>query len=154
MGGTSARDPDVAILATMTIATTRLRMITHFQFFDDAQKMQELIDILPIAIFIKDTESKFLAMNKACEAQWGINFPDLRGTDASQFFPPEQMKQFLAKDQEAFVGGSQIDFEETFWNTTLGQNRFGHTFKKPIYDVSGKPLYLICMTIDITERKQ
>jgi diguanylate cyclase (GGDEF)-like protein/PAS domain S-box-containing protein len=129
-------------------------MITHFQFFDDAQKMQELIDILPIAIFIKDTESKFLAMNKACEAQWGINFPDLRGTDASQFFPPEQMKQFLAKDQEAFVGGSQIDFEETFWNTTLGQNRFGHTFKKPIYDVSGKPLYLICMTIDITERKQ
>ena len=129
-------------------------MITHFQFFDDAQKMQELIDILPIAIFIKDAESKFLAMNKACEAQWGLSFPDLRGTDASQFFPSEQMKQFLAKDQEAFVSGSQIDFEETFWNAALGQNRFGHTFKKPIHDASGKPLYLICMTIDITERKQ
>lgn len=129
-------------------------MITHFQFFDDAQKMQGLIDILPIAIFIKDAESKFLAMNKACEAQWGLNFPDLRGTDASQVFPPEQMKQFLARDREVFMVGSQIDFEETIWNAALGQNRFGHTFKKPIYDASGKPLYLICMTIDITERKQ
>jgi len=129
-------------------------MIAHFPFFDDVQRMQELIDILPIAIFIKDAESKFLAMNKACEMQWGLNFRDLHGTDAGQFFPPEQMKQFLAKDQEVFVVGSQIDFEETIWNATLGQNRSGHTFKKPIYDASGKPLYLICMTIDITERKQ
>ena len=80
-------------------------MIPHFQFFDDAQEMQVLIDILPIAIFIKDAESKFLAMNKACEAQWGINFPDLRGTDASQIFPPEQMKQFLAKGSRSIYGG-------------------------------------------------
>jgi len=30
----------------------------------------------------------------------------------------------------------------------------GHTFKKPVYDDIGKPLYLISTTVDITERKQ
>lgn len=129
-------------------------MNTYFSFGDSALEIQELIDILPIAIFLKDTESKLLIINKACELQWGLSFHELRGTDGSQHFPPEQMKQFLAKDQEVFASASQIDFEETVWNFTLGQNRITHTFKKPFYDISGKPLYLVCMSIDITERKK
>ncbi|HEX5363195.1 MAG TPA: EAL domain-containing protein [Gallionella sp.] len=116
--------------------------------------MQQLVDVLPIAIFIKDADSKFLLMNSACEEQWGMRFSDLRGTDASQFFPPDQMEWFLAKDREIFAGGSQVDFEETFWNATLKQNRIGHTFKKPVYDSSGKPLYLICITIDVTDARK
>lgn len=56
----------------------------------DVAVMQELVDVLPIAIFVKDAQSKFLLMNKACEAQWGMCFSDLRGTDGSQFFPAEQ----------------------------------------------------------------
>ncbi|MFA6970597.1 MAG: EAL domain-containing protein [Gallionella sp.] len=122
--------------------------------FEDVKAMQELVDVLPIAIFIKNAKSQFQLMNKACEEQWGMCFSDLHGTDASQFFPPDQMEWFLAKDREIFIGGSQVDFEESFWNATLGQNRIGHTFKKPIYDAAGNPLYLICLTIDITDRKK
>ncbi|PTQ78420.1 EAL domain-containing protein [Nitrosomonas ureae] len=127
-------------------------MITNYLFSSDVSKFQELIDLLPIAIFIKDTESKLLAINKACELQWGLSFKDLQGTDASQLFPPAQMEHFLAKDQEVFESGCQIDFEETMWNSMLKQNRMVHTFKKPICDTSGKPLYLIGMFVDITER--
>lgn len=124
------------------------------QIFQAVAALQTLADALPVAIFIKDAESKFLLMNKACEEQWGMNSSDLRGTDASQFFPPDQMELFLAKDQEVFAGGQQVDFEETFWNATLKQNRFGHTFKKPVYDEAGNPLYLICITVDITENRK
>ncbi len=128
-------------------------MTVHFLFVDDAQKIRELIDILPIVIFIKDAESKLVMVNTACELQWGLSAKDLYGTDGSQYFPPEQMKQFLDKDQEVFMGGVQIDFEEIVWNDTLRQDRFLHTFKKPFYDRSGKPQYLIGLSIDITERK-
>lgn len=124
------------------------------KIFEDIRAMQALVDVLPIAIFVKDVESKFQLMNKACEAQWGMRFVDLKETDASQFFPPDQMKWFLAKDKEIFSGKCQVDFEETFWNASLKQNRIGHTFKKPIFDESGNPLYLICVTIDITDRKK
>jgi len=116
--------------------------------------LKELIDAMPIAFFVKDRFSRLLLMNSACEEQWGMSFADLYGTDASQFFPPDQMEWFLSKDREVFEGGRQIDFEETIWNAKLNENRIGHTIKKPIYDAAGRPLYLICITSDITERKR
>jgi diguanylate cyclase (GGDEF)-like protein/PAS domain S-box-containing protein len=117
-------------------------------------QIKDLFDALPVATFVKDKNSKFLLMNKACEQQWGISFDDIRGTDASQFFPADLMKRFLAKDQEVFQGGKQIDFVETFWNAKLQENRIGHTFKKPVYDAEGNPIYLIGSTIDISEQSQ
>ncbi|MCB1935688.1 MAG: EAL domain-containing protein [Nitrosomonas sp.] len=129
-------------------------MTSFLPFSDDLSKYQALIDLLPVAIFIKDAESKILLINKACELQWGLSLKKVYGTDASQFFPPEQMEQFLAKDQEVFINAKQVDFEEIIWNSTLEQNRFVHTFKKPLYDKSGKPLYLVGMSVDITERKK
>lgn len=126
----------------------------HSNLFHDISAIKVLLDALPVAVFVKDAESKFLLMNRACEAQWGINISDLEGTDASQFFPPDQMEWFLAKDGEIFAGGCQVDFEETAWNAALKQNRIYHTFKKPTYDESGTPLSLICVSIDITESKK
>lgn len=123
------------------------------KILEDVQAMQELVDVLPVAIFVKDAASRFHLMNKACEAQWGISFAELHGTDASQYFPSEQMEKFLAKDRDVFTGGGLVDFEETVWNAALKQNRLVRTFKSPIYDASGNPLYLIGATIDITESK-
>jgi len=101
----------------------------HSFIFDDAIAMQGLIDVLPVSIFIKDAESKFQLMNKACEAQWGMRFSDLNGTDGSQFFPADQMEMFLAKDREVFAGKCRVEFDETFWNAELKANRIGHTCK-------------------------
>ncbi len=120
---------------------------------EELAAMQALADLLPVAVFMKDAQSRFLLMNKTCEAQWGMSFADLKGNDAAVLFPPEQMAWFLAKDREIFAGGQAVDFEESFWNAELHQNRVGHTFKKPLYDAAGKPLYLICITLDITESR-
>jgi PAS domain S-box-containing protein len=122
--------------------------------FENIAAIHALVDVLPVAIFVKDAQSKFLLMNKACEEQWGVSFSDLKGTDGSQFFPADQMKTFLAKDREIFLHGHQVDFEEEFWSAGRKQTIFGHTFKKPVFDEYGEPLYLICITIDISERKR
>ncbi|WP_292938590.1 PAS domain S-box protein [Noviherbaspirillum sp.] len=119
-----------------------------------SQKIRDVVNAIPAAFFVKDRHSKIILMNQACEEQWGLAFDDVYGTDASQFFPPEQMQWFLEKDREVFAGGQQIDFEENFWNEKRKENRIGHTVKKPIYDSDGKPLYLVGITIDITECKQ
>jgi diguanylate cyclase (GGDEF)-like protein/PAS domain S-box-containing protein len=121
--------------------------------FDDANAMRALIDALPIAVFVKDAQSRFRLMNQACEQQWGIDFATVRDTDASQVFPPEQMANFLARDREVFASGQQTEYEESFWNAAMQQSRIGHTVKKPVYDASGQPLCLICMTTDITEKR-
>jgi diguanylate cyclase (GGDEF)-like protein/PAS domain S-box-containing protein len=113
--------------------------------------LRALFDELPIAVFLKDRNSHIYFMNKACEAQWGVSFASIRGTDGSQFFPPDQIEKFNAKDKEIFQNRCQQEFEEPIWNASLHENRIGHTFKKPIYDDFGNPLYLIGITIDVTE---
>jgi PAS domain S-box-containing protein len=115
--------------------------------------LREIIDTIPMSLFIKDTSSRITLMNRACEEQWGMSFSDLRGTDAGQFFPPDQMALFLDKDRETFANRHLADFEEVVWNAALKENRIVHTYKKPVFDEAGNPLYLIGVSIDITERK-
>jgi PAS domain S-box-containing protein len=116
--------------------------------------LREIIDTIPMSLFVKDVRSRITLMNRACEEQWGMAFSDLRGTDASQFFPPDQMAFFLAKDREVFSNRQLADFEEVAWNAVLKESRTVHTYKKPVFDEAGNPLYLIGVSIDITERKQ
>ncbi len=116
--------------------------------------LKDLIDAIPVALFVKDRRSRILLMNTACEEQWGMSFAEVCGTDARHCFPADQMEWFLTKDREVFANGRQIEVEETIWNARLNENRIGHTIKRPIYDVAGNPLYLICTTTDITERKR
>ena len=116
--------------------------------------LREIIDMIPVSLFVKDACSRITLMNWACEEQWGMALPDLRGTDASQFFPPDQMAFFLANDKKVFGNRQLADFEEVAWNAALKENRTVHTYKKPVFDEAGNPLYLIGVSVDITERKQ
>ncbi len=120
---------------------------------ENGELLMTIINLIPVAFFVKDHKSRFFLINRACEEQWGMSFADLRGTDASQFFPPEQMEQFLAKDRSIFEGRKPVEFEETFWSAAKKADRIGYTFKLPMYDASGDPQYLVCVTLDITERK-
>jgi PAS domain S-box-containing protein len=140
-----------AVVMHMDI-TERMRALIELKATKNL--LQRTLDSLPVAVFVKDAESRFLLMNKTCEAQWGMRFDDLAGTDGSQYFPVEQMERFLALDKEAFSSGREFNFEEPFWSVTHKKNRVGHTFKNPIFDANGNPLYLVCASLDITERHE
>ena len=120
---------------------------------ENSELLLTIINLIPVAFFVKDRKSRFFLMNRACEEQWGMSFADLRGTDASQFFPPDQMEQFLAKDQSIFEGRKPVEFEEKFWSAAKKADRIGYTFKLPMYAADGTPQFLVCITLDITERK-
>lgn len=120
----------------------------------DREQLRSIIDLIPVAFFVKDDKSRFFLMNHACEEQWGRSFAEFRDTDASQFFPPDQMERFLAMDQAIFEGRKPVEFEEIFWSAATQSDRIGYTFKRPMYAANGDPLYLVCVTLDITERKE
>ncbi len=117
-------------------------------------KLQEIINLMPIELFVKDASSNLILMNHACEQKWGTSFAKLQGNNGSQVFPPEQVEFFLAKDKQIFDKREQLDFEEEVWSTETKKNRLMHTFKKPIFNAEGKPHYLICLSLDITESRQ
>lgn len=117
------------------------------------ERLNDIIDMMPVSLYIKDTRGRITLMNSACEAQWGILFSSVIGTDASRYFPPDQMAFSQEKDREVFAGRKMLNFEEEVWNSEIKENRTVHAFKKPLYDKNGDPLYLICIGVDVSERK-
>ncbi|MFM7885565.1 MAG: PAS domain S-box protein, partial [Pseudanabaena sp.] len=76
------------------------------------------------------------------------------GKSDYDFFPQEQSDFFKAKDRASFLLGQTEDIsEEPIDSLTLGR-RILHTIKIPIFDEQGQPDYLICISEDITHRKQ
>ena len=118
-------------------------------------KLREIISTMPVALFLKDPESRVLLMNKAAEQQFGFDFSAVSGNKGHAMFPPEQMAVFLANDRAAFAHGQLVIQEDLAYSHVRKEDRQLQTFKKPIFDaVTGEPDFLICMSVDVTERKR
>lgn len=122
---------------------------------DSELKLNEIISIMPMTLFIKDPESRVLMMNKAAEQQFGFDFSAVSGRQGGDLFPPEQMEVFLANDVAAFNNGQLVVQEDLAYSHARGEDRQVQTFKKPVFDAeTGEPQFLICMSVDVTERQR
>jgi PAS domain S-box-containing protein len=140
-------DGDVAMVISS------LSDITYHKRSEDAvrqgeRRLQEIIQMMPIGLFIKDADGRIILMNSACEQQLGFTHEQLR---AGSQFPPEYVAEFRRRDQEAFEKGDLIDYVETIHNPVLGRDLHLRTLRKPVFDSNAQPDYLICMTVDITD---
>jgi PAS domain S-box-containing protein len=120
--------------------------------------LQSMIDNLPVAVFVKDAKAesfgKFRLWNQACDRMFGLTAEQAIGKTDYDFFPKAQADFFHQKDQDAVSCGITQDIaEELIDSHSLGR-RILHTTKVPLYDKHHQPEYLLCISEDITERKQ
>jgi diguanylate cyclase (GGDEF)-like protein/PAS domain S-box-containing protein len=120
--------------------------------------LQTTIDYLPVAVFVKDGRpekfGQMLLWNKTCELMFGLTSQQAIGKTVRDYFPQEQADFFEQKDREAFAQGIIEDIpEEPIDSYSLGR-RLLHTIKVPLYDENYRPQYLLCISEDITDRKQ
>lgn len=117
--------------------------------------LDSVIENLPIMVFIKDgQELRFLRVNKVAEEIIGSPRSELIGKTDYDFFTEEQAEHFINKDREALESGKIIDIPEEAIQTKDKGLRYLHTVKVPILDEQKKPLYLLGISEDITERRQ
>ena len=116
-------------------------------------QLQEIISMLPLALFLKTADSQIVLMNQACEQQWGIGLDDLNARTEELYFAPAEVLQFREDDRQAFAQRRVIVRENVLWNDRLQQHRRVLTHKQPIFDRHGRPQLIIGMGIDITERQ-
>ena len=117
-------------------------------------QLQEIIAMLPLALFLKTAESKVVLMNEACERQWGMALHELTARTEEHYYTPEQLQGFREEDRQAFAQRRVIVRENVLWNAHLQQYRQVQTHKKPLFDEHGQPQMIIGMDIDITERQR
>lgn len=118
------------------------------------RRLLDIVSMLPVALVVKDPESRITLMNRAAEDGWGVRFADVAGNCGSEQMQPGQIDEVLASDRAAFAMGELQVQETQVWNAAQERCYRVESYKKPVFDSGGKPLYLICAYVDITARKQ
>ncbi len=114
--------------------------------------LDTLIDNIPLMVFVKDAhELRFTNFNEAGLKLLGHKRDDLIGKNDFDFFPSEQAVFFQSKDREVLLSGEIKDIAVEEINTAHGK-RLLHTRKIPILDEQNRPLYLLGVSEDITDK--
>jgi len=117
--------------------------------------LRTLIDNLPDLIYVKDTESRFIAGNIAMARLIGRENPEeLLGKTDFDLFPEELAARYRA-DEEAIIRSGQplLNREEPVVRPD-GQPGWLMTTKVPLRDSNGNIIGLVGIGRDITQRKQ
>jgi PAS domain S-box-containing protein len=115
-------------------------------------RLRAILDHSPAVIFLKDTQGRYLHINRQFERQFGLDRNRVVGRMDRDFFSREQAAHFQNHDREVLRGGVPLEFEET------ARYRDGEHIslvsKFPLRDPKGK-IYALCgVATDITERKR
>lgn len=117
--------------------------------------LDSLVEHIPDMMFVKEAEHlRFVRFNRAGEELLGYPRAELLGKSDHDFFPPEEAEFFVRKDREVLAGERVVDIEEERIHTRYLGERVLHTKKIPILDADGKPLYLLGISEDVTERRR
>jgi two-component system, NarL family, sensor histidine kinase UhpB len=107
----------------------------------------------PDCIYIKDTESRFVANNAQHLRLIGAAMEDVVGKTDLEVFPRDVAEQFLADEREVLRTGRALLNREERVIDGQGSERWMLTSKVPLRDDQGRIIGLVGISRDITERK-
>ena len=115
--------------------------------------LKTLINAIPIPVFYKDRNGKYLGFNSAFETFVGETKERLIGKSVFDINPPELAEIYHTEDDKLFHGGG-IQRYESQWKNAHGELR-DIIFNKAVFtDSKGTVTGLLGAITDITERKQ
>ncbi len=116
-------------------------------------ELNSFINNLPAMAWLKDTESRFIAVNSTFGEAVGMNPESLINQTCEVCFGKEEAKKFREDDQKVMKSQTRVIIEEKI--TDSQENDIWlETIKSPILDESGKVLGTVGIANDITNNKQ
>jgi PAS domain S-box-containing protein len=115
-------------------------------------RLRTIVDATPAVVFIKDTESLFLMVNRRFEELFGKTAAEVIGRNNIDELDNEEAAVIRNNDLAVFECGRAMEFEET---VILRDGP--HVFlsvKSPLFDQRGRVYALCGIATDITERKR
>jgi PAS domain S-box-containing protein len=117
--------------------------------------LHALMDHLPDSIYFKGQGSRFLRINRACAARFGLSDPaGAVGKTDADFFTEEHSRQSLADEREVVRTGRPIIGLEEKETWPDGHETWVSTTKVPLYDREGRICGTFGISRDITERRR
>jgi len=122
---------------------------------DDLRIAQELIEALPIPVFFKARDGRYLGVNRAWEDFFGVARSEMVGHAVRDLYPqaPEIAQRHVAMDEQLWKRPGTQSYE---MRLPLPNGRVRHTiyYKATFTGTGGEVAGLIGTIVDITERHQ
>ena len=159
----SVRDVEVAIflteLAGRAMYVVNINDITEQRLAQqDAQRQQALllalINSIPDPIFFKDLQGRYLGCNDALFKRSGKTLQEMLGRTAEEIFPPERAASIRERDEATLASQEPRLTEEWVIHGDDGRTVLYEILTAPLQDHEGKPLGLLGIARDITQRKK
>ena len=115
--------------------------------------LQEVLDNLPVAIYAKDRDGKYLIWNKKSEEVFGKKAQEVIGKQYyNDQISPEQKEFIVMQDHNVFDKGSEVDIPQELISTQENGIKVMHTVKTPLFKADGTPNCLLGVSEDITSK--
>lgn len=122
--------------------------------FKQTSELQKALDSVPVAVYMKDRNSRYTYANALTLEVFNIALNDLKGKSDFDFFSEETALELISIDKQVFEGKNST--KEVKTKDILGNVRYYLEIKTPLVDVdnSGEIVGLLGMSTDITTTKE
>jgi PAS domain S-box-containing protein len=119
------------------------------------RQLQALLDNVPDRIYFKDTQSRFLKLNRALAKRLGVADPkEVIGKTDFDFQLPERAREFYADEQRIMQTGEALINKTERQVLPTGEIAWTSTTKAPLRDPEGMVIGLVGINRDITQQKR
>ncbi len=120
---------------------------------ESQSQLEAILTHAPAIIYIKDAQGRFLLVNQAFEAAFGVPRAEIVGRPASDLIPVEVAAAHEANDAQVMRTGQASQFQESAVQAD-GQRHTVISVKFPIRDAGGQIYGVGGISTDITARVQ
>jgi len=147
-----ASDPDVLCLLPSVSGHVAEFVATRGALEENQGRFQAVLDAAPAPVYAKDTDGRYLFVNRRFEEVLHVRAEDMLGRTDHDIMPPEIADKVRANDEQVLVTGRQIEIEEEVpVDDTL---QWYLSVKFPLRDSAGE-VYAVCgISSEITELKR
>lgn len=122
------------------------------EHFKELQFRQSLLDSIPALIFVKDTENKIIAMNRAFQENAGLNLEMMLGKQISEIISNKELAEQFYKDDLEVIN-TRLPKRNIIEPLLNDPKRWYITDKIPYTTIDNEILGVIGFSTEITDRK-
>lgn len=113
--------------------------------------LNEIIDNLPVALYAKDYDGRYILWNKKSAEVFGKTAQEVLGkTHYNDSLNPEQKEFIQMQDKKVFDMRKELDIPQELISTQNDGIKIMHTVKMPLFYEDGTPHCLLAICEDIT----
>jgi diguanylate cyclase (GGDEF)-like protein/PAS domain S-box-containing protein len=114
----------------------------------DADRLLDVLDGVAVLIYVVDPEGRTIHANRAACEFVGRSHEDVIGKDPEEFVDVETARRWKQHARTVLETGRPLDVEDGWGGRTL------LTHKTPLIDAEGRPVAVLGISTDITDRKR